>query len=191
VAARQRDPLPITHPTPDGGQHQGPPQPARRAGHYFHAATFRPALLTAPLEFTRYLQQMQDYVIGAISKPLPATDPVAAYRYNESRARTLQNAFRQRPLLRMQDKNLEQLAIIGGERSVRFEEIATDTGEAGIVIRGGSDLGDFVRNAVRIEEDLHLSIDVNPSGQAGRPAGAGRSPRSTSNATPRVSTLSS
>jgi hypothetical protein len=74
---------------------------------------------------------------------------VAAYRYNESRARTLQNAFRQRPLLRMQDKNLEQLAIIGGERSVRFEEIATDTGEAGVVIRGGSDLGDFVRNAVR------------------------------------------
>jgi hypothetical protein len=116
-----------------------------------------------PLEFTRYLQQMQDYVIGALSKPLPATDPVAAYRYNESRARTLQNAFRQRPLLRMQDKNLEQLAFIGGERSVRFEEIATDTGEAGVVIRGGSDLGDFVRNAVRIEEDLHLSIDVNPS----------------------------
>jgi hypothetical protein len=119
-------------------------------------------LVEAPLEFTRYLQQMQDYVIGAISKPLPATDPVAAYRYNESRARTLQNAFRQRPLLRMQDKDLQQVAIIGGERSTRFEEIATDTGEAGIVIRGGSDLGDFVRNAVRIEEDLHLSIDVNP-----------------------------
>lgn len=119
-------------------------------------------LVAAELEFTRYLQQMQDYVIGLVSKPLPATDPVAAYRYNESRARTLQNAFRQRPLLRMQDSNLEQFASIGGERSVRFEEIATDTGEAGIVIRGGSDLGDFVRNAVRIEEDLHLSIDINP-----------------------------
>ena len=28
-----------------------------------------------------------------------------------------------------------------------------------MVIRGGDYLGDFVRNAVRVEEDLHLSID--------------------------------
>jgi hypothetical protein len=32
-----------------------------------------------------------------------------------------------------------------------------------VVLRGGDDLGDFVRNAVRLEEDLHLSIDVNPT----------------------------
>lgn len=121
------------------------------------------SLITPPLEFTRHLSdQMVDYVIGALSKPLPSQDPLAAYRYNEARARTLKQGFKQRPLLRMQDKNLEQITVIGGERSVRFEEIATDTGEAGIVIRGGSDLGDFVRNAVRLEEDLHLSIDINP-----------------------------
>jgi hypothetical protein len=122
------------------------------------------ALLTQPpLEFTRYMpQQMMDYVIGALGKPLPADDPVAAYRYNESRARTLQNAFRRRPLLRMQDSNLNQIGDICGERSVRFEEIATDTGEAGVVLRGGDDLADFVRNGVLLEEDLHLSIDVNP-----------------------------
>lgn len=117
----------------------------------------------AALEFTRYMPQVfQDNIIGALSKPLPATDPLAAYRYNEARARTLQNGFRQRPLLRMQDKNLQQFASIGGERSVRFEEIATDTGEAGVVLRGGDYLADFVRNAVRLEEDLHLSIDINP-----------------------------
>lgn len=115
------------------------------------------------LEFTRHMPQLfQDNIIGALSKPLPATDPLAAYRYNEARARTLQNGFRQRPLLRMQDKNLQQFASIGGERSVRFEEIATDTGEAGVVLRGGDYLADFVRNAVRLEEDLHLSIDINP-----------------------------
>lgn len=116
-----------------------------------------------PLEFTRHMAQVfQDNIIGALSKPLPSTDPLAAYRYNEARARTLQNGFRQRPLLRMQDKNLQQFASIGGERSVRFEEIATDTGEAGVVLRGGDYLADFVRNAVRLEEDLHLSIDINP-----------------------------
>lgn len=116
-----------------------------------------------PLQFTRHMAQVfQDNIIGALSKPLPATDPLAAYRYNEARARTLQNGFRQRPLIRMQDKNLQQFASIGGERSVRFEEIATDTGEAGVVLRGGDYLADFVRNAVRLEEDLHLSIDINP-----------------------------
>lgn len=116
-----------------------------------------------PLEFTRHMAQVfQDNIIGALSKPLPSTDPLAAYRYNEARARTLQNGFKQRPLLRMQDKNLQQFASIGGERSVRFEEIATDTGEAGVVLRGGDYLSDFVRNAVRLEEDLHLSIDINP-----------------------------
>lgn len=116
-----------------------------------------------PLEFTRHMAQVfQDNIIGALSKPLPSTDPLAAYRYNEARARTLQNGFRQRPLIRMQDKNLQQFASIGGERSVRFEEIATDTGEAGVVLRGGDYLSDFVRNAVRLEEDLHLSIDINP-----------------------------
>lgn len=67
-------------------------------------------LATAPLEFTRHMaQEFQDYIIGAFSKPLPATDPIAAYRYNEARAKTLQDGFRQRPLIRMQDKNLNQL----------------------------------------------------------------------------------
>ena len=59
----------------------------------------------------------------------------------------------------MQDKNYSQLATVGQEMSCRFEEIAADSGEAGVVIRGGDYLGDFVRNAVRIDEDLHLSID--------------------------------
>lgn len=115
------------------------------------------------LQFTRHMsERFQDNLIGALGRPLPATDPLAAYRYNEARARTLQDGFRQRPLIRMQDKNLQQFASIGTEMSCRFEEIATDTGEAGVVIRGGDDLADFVRNAVRLEEDLHLSIDINP-----------------------------
>lgn len=120
-------------------------------------------LINPPLEFTRNLAKaMESYVIGALSKPLPATDPLSAYRYNESRAKVLQDGYKQRPLIRLQDKNLQQLASVGTEMSVRFEEIAADTGEAGVVIRGGDYLADFVRNAVRIEEDLHLSIDPNP-----------------------------
>lgn len=117
-----------------------------------------------PLQFTKNLaKQMDDYVIGAFSRPLPATDPLSSYRYLRSRSETLKGAFKQRPLVRMQDKNLQQLATIGTEMSCVAEEIASDTGEATVVIRGGDYLGDFVRNAVRVEEDLHLSIDQNPT----------------------------
>ena len=117
-----------------------------------------------PLRFDHNVMgALSDNMIAALSKPMPIKSPLEAYRYNEARARTLAEAYRQRPLIRMQDKNLSQLATIGSERSCRFEEIAADTGEAGIVLRGGDYLSDFVRNAVRIEEDLHISIDPNPT----------------------------
>lgn len=132
---------------------------------------FNPALdtiseggFTQPIEFTQNVMgALQSHVIAAFSTPIPSSDPISTYRYLDSRRRTLEGAHRQRPLVRMQDKNLKQLAQIGDERSVRFEEIAADTGEAGVVIRGGDYLADWVRNAVRIEEDLHLSIDPNPT----------------------------
>jgi hypothetical protein len=111
-------------------------------------------------EFTKNLAGVfHDKVIGAFSTPLPSSDPLSSYRYLNSRRQVLTDATRQRPLIRMQDKNLNQLATIGQEFSCQFEEIAADSGEATVVIRGGDYLGDFVRNAVRIEEDLHLSID--------------------------------
>lgn len=117
-------------------------------------------LIDVPLEFTRNLAGVfQNQILAAFSKPIPAQDPLCAYRYLHSRRQTIIDSARQRPLLRMQDKNYNQLATLAQERSCRFEEIAADSGEAAVVIRGGDYLGDFVRNAVRIEEDLHLSID--------------------------------
>jgi hypothetical protein len=113
-----------------------------------------------PLEFTRNLGGVfQDKLIAALSPPVLERDPVTTYRYLNSRRQLLIDGARARPLVRMQDKNLNQLVPIGQERSCHFEEIAHDSGEAAVVIRGGDYLGDFVRNAVRVEEDLHLSID--------------------------------
>jgi len=115
---------------------------------------------TLPLEFTRNLAGvMQKQLIAALSAPLPADDPLACYRYLNTRRQNIIDSARQRPLIRMQDKNYIHLANIAQEKSCYFEEIAADSGEAGVVIRGGDYLGNFVRNAVRIEEDLHLSID--------------------------------
>ena len=113
-----------------------------------------------PLEFTRNLGGIfQDKIIAAFSKPVLEQDPITTYRYLNSRRQLLIDGTKAKPLVRMQDKNYNQLVTIGQERSCRFEEIAHDSGQAGVVIRGGDYLGDFVRNAVRIEEDLHLSID--------------------------------
>lgn len=117
-------------------------------------------LVNAPLDFTQNLGGVfLDHVIAAFEAPVPTQDPLSAYRYVNGRRQVLVDGVRQRPLIRMQDKNLSQLATLGQEMNCHFEEVAADTGEAGVVIRGGDYLGDFVRNAVRIEEDLHLSID--------------------------------
>jgi hypothetical protein len=90
------------------------------------------------LEFTQNVMgAFQSKVIGAFSAPLPKDDPLSSYRYLHSRRQTMIDAARQRPLVRMQDKNLNHIAPITQERSVRFEEVAHDTGEAGVVIRGG------------------------------------------------------
>lgn len=117
-------------------------------------------LLDVPLEFTRNLSGFfLDKAIASVSTPLPASDPMASYRYLNGRRQVMEDATRARPLIRMQDKNLNQIARIGSEISCVTEEIAADSGSATVVIRGGDYLGDFVRNAVRIEEDLHLSVD--------------------------------
>lgn len=117
-------------------------------------------LIDLPLEFTRNLfNTFDDHVIAAFQKPIPTQDPISSYRYLNARRQTLIDSVRQPPLIRMQDQNYNQLATIGQERSCRFEEIASDAGEAGVVIRGGDYLAEFVRNAVRVETDLHLSID--------------------------------
>jgi hypothetical protein len=121
-------------------------------------------LINPPLEFTKQLGgRFVDHIVGALGAPLPPTDPMASYRYIAARRKTLVDSAKQPGLVRLQDKNYNQLAPIAQAQSVRFEEIAFDTGEAGVVIRGGDYLSDFVRNAVRIEEDLHLSVDPIPT----------------------------
>jgi hypothetical protein len=109
------------------------------------------------LEFTRYLDVMRDKLIDAYTKPDPS-NPIATYRYLRRRSEMLTESAQQRPLVRLQDSNLNHKARIGSELSCRTEEIATDVGEGAIVLRGGDYLADFVKR-IRIEEDLHISVD--------------------------------
>jgi hypothetical protein len=105
------------------------------------------------------MARFADRVIAALEAPTPLNDPVASYRYIRTRNQVLIDQAKRPGLVRMQDKNLNQLASLMQAKSVRTEEIAFDTGEAGVVLRGNDYLGQFVRNAVRLEEDLHLSVD--------------------------------
>jgi predicted N-acetyltransferase YhbS len=117
------------------------------------------------LQFSQNLAGLfVDHVVGALEKPNPATDPMSAYRYLRARRDTIAAAGRQRPLIRMQDEHLDHIARVGGEMSCVAEEVATDSGEASVVIRGdGHYLSQFVKNMVRLETDLHLSIDPIPT----------------------------
>src|SRR4051812_17460855 len=108
------------------------------------------------LEFTRYLDVMRDKLIDAYTKPDPS-NPIATYRYLRRRSDMLTESAQQRPLVRLQDRDLVHKARIGSELSVRTEEIATDAGEGAVVLRGGDYLSDFVKR-IRVEEDLHLSV---------------------------------
>jgi hypothetical protein len=128
------------------------------------ATTAEGLFVNPPLEFTQnIMKRFADRVIAGMGAPLPLDDPMASYRYIRSRLDTQAASVKQPGLVRMQDKNLNQLASLHQAQSVRCEEIAADTGEIGVVFRGGDYLGDFVRNAVRIEEDLHISVDPIPT----------------------------
>jgi hypothetical protein len=126
-------------------------------GAAIRAIVTREALLQPGLEFTKTLGGLfHDQLIGAFSAPVPKQDPLSAFRY--PRAATGCSGIVPATTVD-QDAGQEPCPVgdVGQEFSCTFEEIAADTGEATVVIRGGDYLGDFVRNAVRIEEDLHLS----------------------------------
>ncbi|HJT94174.1 MAG TPA: hypothetical protein VJ777_19940, partial [Mycobacterium sp.] len=56
-------------------------------------------LLDLPLDFTRNIGgNMQSALIGALSAPVPASDPMAAYRYLRGRRDIIADAGKQRPL---------------------------------------------------------------------------------------------
>lgn len=90
-------------------------------------------------------------------------DPMSAYRYMEGRRQTIIDSGRQRPLLRLWDKDMNFLGQIAQERSVSVEELMTDSGAGSCVIRRDNWLSNFILYDRRIEEDLHFTLDPIPT----------------------------
>ncbi|OBF77099.1 hypothetical protein A5751_23265 [Mycolicibacterium fortuitum] len=132
-------------------------------------------LVRPPLEFTQWLNgAFRDRLIGEKGKPDPVTDPMSAYRYLRGRRDVIEAAANQRPMLRLFDKNMEPVAQIAGERLASVEEMATDSGQANVVLRYENWLTDFILHQTKVHEDLHLVVDPNPSAPTWRTRWGGK-----------------
>ncbi len=118
-------------------------------------------------------QEILDRIIGATQAPTVG-DPMSAYRYLEARRRTQVAETKQRPLLRLWDKNMQFIGTIAQEKSVRVEEVMADSGTGTCVIRRDNWLSDFILYDRRAEEDLHFTLDPNPTNRSWRTRWGGK-----------------
>lgn len=128
-----------------------------------------------PLEFTQWLNgAFRDRLIADKGRPDPVNHPMDAYRYLRGRRDVIEGAARQRPMLRLFDKNMDPVAQIAGERLASVEEMASDSGHANVVLRYENWLTDFILHQTKIHEDLHLVVDPNPTAPTWRSRWGGK-----------------
>lgn len=101
--------------------------------------------------------------IGSDGTPDPARDPISAYRYIDGRREVMAAEIKTRPLIRLWDNRMRYIGTIANEQSVSVETMLHDTGSGEIVINGTDWLVPFLRTDVRVEEDLHITIDPYPN----------------------------
>lgn len=70
---------------------------------------------------------------------------------------------RQRPLIRLADKNLNVVAELRGEVQGSLEELADDTGMTRVEVLYDNWLMDYITNQTMPVEDLHLIVDLIPT----------------------------
>lgn len=102
--------------------------------------------------------------VGADGVPDPRTAPISAFRYLDAKRQLLDEEAREKPLIRLWDKQMRYIGTVANEKSVNAEEMLHDTGTGEIVLRNDDWLVQFLRdpNEVRKDEDLHISIDPYP-----------------------------
>lgn len=109
-------------------------------------------------DFNQALSSIPDHIVGREGVP-DLTHPMAAFRYMEKRRETLVESVRQRPLVRLWDKNMRPIGQIAQERSVMVEEVMADSGAGTCTIRRDNWLSDFILHDRRMSEDLHITVD--------------------------------
>lgn len=102
-------------------------------------------------------------VIGLNGTPDAHKDPLQAYRYIVSRRNVIIGANKQRPLIRLWDKDMNFIGRLTGERDVNWQELMHSAGAASVTISRSNWLADFLIKDVRADEDLHITIDPRPT----------------------------
>lgn len=110
------------------------------------------------VDYNHALASISDHIVGREGVP-DLTHPMAMYRYIEKRRSTTIESVRQRPLVRLWDKNHDYVGQIAGESKAMFEEAMVDSGAGNLVIRRDNWLSNFILHDRRVEEDLHITID--------------------------------
>lgn len=116
----------------------------------------------ASMRFTNWVSSLLP-AFAEDGKPDPVREPMASYRYLWNRREAIIAGGRQRPLIRIGDKNLDVLMELNHEITLSWEELAHDTGSARISIRYDNHLVDWMVHQTKVMEDLHLLIDPNPT----------------------------
>ena len=115
------------------------------------------------LQFTEWLAGIFPHAVGELGVPDQTQDPMSAYRYLKGRRDTIIGAAKQRPLVRLRDKNMDPVADLTGELSMAVEELMSDSGQMTCALTASSYLTDFVVNNTKIHEDLHIIVDPIPT----------------------------
>lgn len=101
-------------------------------------------------------------------------NPMAAYHYINARRDAVIESQKQRPLIRLWDKHMRYIGDIGCELSVTVDEVMADSGTAQVVLRKDNWLSDFMLYGRKQEEDLHITIDPNPTNRSWRTRWGGK-----------------
>lgn len=120
--------------------------------------------LEAPsLQFTSWLGGVFPQALGADGAPDLLKEPDMSFRYLNGRRQVIQDSVKQRPLIRLADKDMNLVGDIVGERRFSVEELYADSGKLTGAIRYGNWLTDYMVHETRVHEDLHILVDPIPT----------------------------
>jgi hypothetical protein len=90
-------------------------------------------------------------------------DAITKWRLLDARRQLVVDANRQRPLLRLWDKQFSYLGTVCAERTSEYGRMMDDSAAGTISLAWSDWLADLCAHKTRVEEDLHLTIDPNPN----------------------------
>lgn len=90
-------------------------------------------------------------------------DAISKWRLLDARRQLVIDANRQRPLVRLWDKQFSYLGTVSAERTADYGRMMDDSAPITISLAWSDWLADLCAHQTRVEEDLHLTIDPNPN----------------------------